>query len=51
METAAALLCEIDGKKFWIPKSIIHEDSEVYKKGTEGTLIIPEWFAVKEGIV
>lgn len=34
--------------KFWIPQAAIHEDSEVYKDGTEGTLIVHDWFAEKE---
>lgn len=34
----------------WIPKSVIHDDSEVWKKGDRGKLVIPEWFALKEGI-
>ncbi len=40
-ETAKALLvyiCDLD-EELWIPKSQIEEDSEVYKEGTEGTLI------------
>lgn len=50
-DTDKALLCVIDGKKYWIPKSQIDEDSEVYKKGTDGTLIIPEWLATEKGLV
>lgn len=46
-----ALLCIIDGKEVWIPQSVIHDDSDVYKMGTEGTLIIHEWFAIKKGLV
>ena len=32
-------------KPEWIPKSQITEDSEVYKAGTCGTLIVTEWLA------
>jgi hypothetical protein len=40
----------------WIPKSLIHDNSEVYSYSSnpgenEGTLIIPRWFAEKEGLV
>ena len=49
-ETAKALLCVVDGKSVWIPKSVISEDSEVYQAGDEGALIIKQWFAEKEGI-
>lgn len=45
-----ALLVDINGEEHWIPKSLIHDDSEVYKPNTEGTLVIPTWFAEKEGI-
>ena len=40
-----------DGTKKWLPKSLIDDDSEVYKKGDEGKLVLPEWFAIKEGLV
>ena len=50
-ETEMALLCEIDGKQVWIPKSQIHEDSEVYKMGTEGELVIPQWLAEEKELV
>ena len=33
----------------WIPKACITEDSEVFEKGTEGTLIVTEGWARKEG--
>lgn len=51
-ETERALLCEVDGKQFWIPKSIIHDDSEVFdaKGNREGALVLPQWFVEKEGI-
>ncbi len=50
-DSGKALLCLIEGTGVWIPKSLIEDDSEVYRKGDEGTLIVPEWFAVKEGLV
>lgn len=46
-ETDAAILVVILEDKFWIPKSVIHEDSEVFKKGGEGTLVVMEWWAEK----
>lgn len=33
----------------WIAKSQITEDSEVYKTGTSGTLIVTEWLAEQKG--
>jgi len=50
-ETDAAILCDIDGDEVWIPKSQIHDDSEVYEMSTSGTLIIPEWLAVEKELV
>lgn len=35
--------------KCWVPKTQITEDSEVYKMGTSGTLIVTEWLARKKG--
>jgi hypothetical protein len=35
----------------WFPKSAIHDDSEVYKTGDVGVLIIKDWFAIKKNWV
>lgn len=48
-ETESAILCDIDGEEHWIPKSQIHDDSEVYKADTEGTLIVSLWIAKQKG--
>ncbi len=52
-EKGKGLLVEIDGDEetVWIPKSLISSDSEVYEKGTSGTLIIPEWLAEEKGLI
>jgi hypothetical protein len=50
-ETDLALLCNVDDKKRWIPKSVVHEDSEVQSEGDTGTILIMRWFAEKEGWV
>jgi hypothetical protein len=50
-ETDLALLCNIDDKKHWIPKSVVHEDSEVSSEGDTGTIVLQRWFAEKEGLV
>lgn len=50
-ETAKAILVVIDGKKYWVPKSQIHDNSEVYKADTSGTLIVSSWWAEKNGLV
>lgn len=51
-ETARAIhIIGIGDNGNWIPKSVIDDDSEVYQKGDEGTLVLPEWFALKEGLI
>ncbi len=47
-ETEAALLCEIDGREVWIPKSQIHKNSDVQAEEDCGDLVISKWFAEKE---
>lgn len=51
-ETDKAILVEIEGEDFWVPKSQIDDDSEVFsqKSGT-GTLIVSVWWAEKQGLV
>lgn len=45
-DSGKALLCKIEEDvEVWIPKSQIHDDSEVYEEGHEGTLVIPLWLA------
>lgn len=36
---------------FWVPRSVIHDDSEVYDedKNSEGELFVKQWWAEKEG--
>ncbi len=51
-ETDEAIQVELDdGRTFWIPKSLIHDDSESYELGTDGTLIVPEWLASVKGML
>ncbi|KKN72202.1 hypothetical protein LCGC14_0413390 [marine sediment metagenome] len=49
-ETDLALLCDIEGEEYWIPKSQIHDDSEVYEDGTEGDLVISAWLAKQKDL-
>lgn len=49
-ETTKAIKVYDGTKEFWVPKSVVHEDSEVWKTGQEGTLIVAEWWAEKEGL-
>ena len=52
-ETAKAIRVELDdlGDKIWIPQSQVHENSEVWKDGQEGEVIVSDWFAKKEGLI
>ncbi len=51
-ETAMALKIEceeLNSQPVWIPRSVIHDDSEISEKDDEGTLALKRWFAEKEG--
>lgn len=51
-ETGEALLVDIPdlGERVWIPKSVIHEDSEVWRADWErGELVVEDWFADERG--
>lgn len=50
-ETDKALLVEIEGNQFWVPKSQIDDDSEVWLPQQEGTLITSEWWAQQRGLL
>lgn len=50
-DTGKAILVEAPDfdEPEWIPQYAVHEDSEVYKLGTEGTLVVNESWAEKKG--
>lgn len=50
-ETEKAILVEAPDfdEPTWIPQSQVHEDSEVYKDGDEGVLMVSDWFAKQRG--
>lgn len=50
-ETEAALLVTIDGEDHWVPKSQVHDDSEVWKMGDEGLLVISRWIAEQKSLL
>ena len=53
-DSGKAVLVKIEDypDKRWIPKSVIHDDSEIWKDaGSEGKLVVGDWFAEKEGYV
>lgn len=51
VETDKALLVVLDEEEIWIPKSQIDDDSEVYKAGTSGKLVITEWLAEQKKLI
>ena len=52
--TAMAILVVLEDRKdqeLWIPKSQIHDDSEVYDaENPSGELVVTSWFANKQGL-
>lgn len=49
-ETEKAVLIKLDDEEWWVPRSVICEDSEVANSGDEGTLTIKRWWAEKQGL-
>jgi hypothetical protein len=49
-EGPRSILVLIGDEKKWIPQALIHADSEVWKRGQEGTLVLPEWFVIERGL-
>lgn len=54
-ETDKALLVYIEDldEEAWVPRSVIHDDSEVFDadENSEGVLAVKMWFAEKQGWV
>lgn len=40
-----------EAETIWIPKSQVHDDSEVWKKGQVGKLVVTEWIAEEKGLI
>ena len=53
--TLKAVLIDIGGDEFWVPRSCIHGGDEIripsLDSGDEVTLKIFQWFAEKEGLL
>ena len=47
--TEKAVLLEVGPDKYWIPKSVIHDDSDIWKEGESGVLKVKAWWATKNG--
>lgn len=50
-DSEKAALVVIYGDEVWIPKWAIHDDSETYKRGTSGNLIVVEKIAIEKELV
>lgn len=49
--TRAVKVVDSDGVEFWCPKSVIHDDSEVWEPGTDtGKFIVQGWWAKKNNL-
>lgn len=50
-ETRDAVCVFFAGRERWVPKSVIHDDSEVWKAGQSGKLVVLHWWADKNGLI
>lgn len=50
-DSLAAALLVIDGRRVWMPVSQIDDDSEVWKPGQRGKLVVSEWIAIQKGLI
>ena len=50
-ETRDAVLCAIRGHEVWIPQSQITDESEVWRAGHKGRLVVTRWLAEQKGFV
>ena len=50
-ETDAALLVEIDGEEYWMPKAQVDDASDVQTEGDIGLICISEWIATQKGLL
>jgi len=45
----AILVVMSNGDEVWMPRSVIHDNSEVYDDGHDGKIIVHEWWAEERG--
>lgn len=50
-ETALLVKLEDRDEPVWFPQSQIDQDSEVFKQGDEGRLVVSEWIATEKKLV
>lgn len=44
-----AAMVMIRGQQHWMPQSAIHAESEVWKLGDSGNLVVAHWWAARNG--
>lgn len=49
--TEKAILVVLGTKEAWIPQAAVHDNSEVWRQGDRGKLVVMQWFARKQGWV
>lgn len=50
--TAKAIRVRLDdGRTEWIPQSQIDDDSDIWRDGDEGTLVVSQWIAEQKRLV
>ncbi len=50
-DTKDALCVIINDEPYWVPKSAIDDDSEVYAVGHSGKFVVAQWWAENKGLV
>jgi|WetSurMetagenome_2_1015567.scaffolds.fasta_scaffold04771_9 hypothetical protein len=50
--TRLAILVSLEDldEERWIPKSVIHDDSDIRDEGDSGELVVNRWWAEQEGL-
>lgn len=44
-----AIYVRIATRSFWIPQSVVHDDSDVWRVGDKGKIVVAAWWAEKNG--
>lgn len=48
-ETPKAILVVLGNKEVWVPQAAVHDDSEIWRQGQTGKLVVCSWFARARG--
>jgi hypothetical protein len=43
-ESKRAIFVRALDQTFWVPQSVVHADSEVYRENDEGNLVLMQWW-------